>query len=82
MQKMLITDEQLIGRVSAVVQRFDCEALALGPHALRQQDLGHIFGPSVIVRSRRSKISPEELAEMTVQVTTKVPGITQISLQS
>lgn len=77
---MLISDDQLIRRVGEIVRQFGCEALTLGPHRLKPNGTGHVWGPSVVVRAHRGTLSPTELAEMTRLVTTKVPGITAISI--
>jgi hypothetical protein len=77
---MLISDDQLIARVSEIVRQFGCEVLALGPPKLKAKSTGHVYGPSVVVKPLRRKLSPKELAEMTLQVTAKVPGITAVSI--
>lgn len=76
---MLISEAQLLARVSEVIRPFGCEVTAIGPNGCQQRDFGRVYGPSVIVRGLVGGASPDVVARMTQEVTSKVSGITGVS---
>ena len=74
---MKMNEEEILEKVRAVVEPFDCVVTGLGPDSVGVKGDARFYGPSVYVKFPKD-MDWEKISEVSTSITNNVPEISRV----